>query len=380
MLAAHATGRDVAGACGREPGESPAPLAEIAIARTDIGSLRQSSLAPLASAVRTGEESRLMREIRGLYQLVRLARLTRALVRVARPLGPAGIVHANDFDTLPAGFLLARAWGARLVYDAHELYLHVDPRPPFLHRETVRLVQRLLGRAADAVVTVSDPIAEELERTLRLRRRPLVVLNCPELVAIPEVARPQGGPLRVIYQATVGTDRFPEDVLDAVAEVTGVEATLRIAGADAESLRRAAASRGIEDRVVVADPVDPGEIVRVLAGFDVGLVIDRPLRLNGTWALPNKLFEYFAAGLAVVVPALPTMSRLVEEREVGLTFKPGSPQSLAQALRTLAADRSMLDRLQARASAAARDDLNAERQQAKTVALWEELSPLEGAM
>ena len=179
VLAALGAGRDVLGACGQTEGDQPASLAPIRIERTGTGALKQS-LRPLADAARA-HDSRLMLEVRGLYQLLRLGRLPVRLIQAARRLGPAEIVHANDFDTLPAASLLARMWGAKLVYDAHELYVDVEQRPPVVHRAVVRQAERILARAADGVITVSEPIAEELARTMRLRRRPLVVLNCADV-------------------------------------------------------------------------------------------------------------------------------------------------------------------------------------------------------
>jgi glycosyltransferase involved in cell wall biosynthesis len=236
----------------------------------------------------------------------------------------------------------------------------------------VRRIERFLARRADAVITVSDPIADELVRTLGLRSRPTLVRNCAELRVV-AAKDPAPGPLRVIYQASFGVARFPEDVLDAAAGTQDVEFTLRIAGLDPAALREAVAARGLESCVHIAEAVQPAELVAALDDFDVGLVIDRPITLNVAYALPNKLFEYLMAGLAVVVPALPAMGRLVEEREVGLTFEPGSPKSLADSLQRLADDRALLSRLQERAAAAAHDDLNAEHELAKTVALWEGL-------
>ena len=46
------------------------------------------------------------------------------------------------------------------------------------------------------------------------------------------------------------------------------------------------------------------------------------------------------AGLAVVVPNLRTMGAFVEREGVGLVFEAGRPESLAETLTRLAADRS----------------------------------------
>jgi len=53
---------------------------------------------------------------------------------------------------------------------------------------------------------------------------------------------------------------------------------------------------------------------------------------NHRLALPNKLFEYLAADLPVVVSDLPEMRRLVTERGVGWVTDPGDPADIARVL------------------------------------------------
>jgi glycosyltransferase involved in cell wall biosynthesis len=365
-----AAGWDVLGACDISGGEEPARLDNIHIARVVTGRLRPS-LRPLGNAARA-RDARWSLELRGLYQLLRFVRRTYGLVHAAKELGRVDIVHANDFDTLATGWLLARRWGAKLVYDSHELYVHKEPRPPAIYNTFVKLSERFLARAADAVITVSEPIADELLRTLKLRTRPVVVMNCPDLQEIPRTTH-RSGPLRVVYQASAGVARFPEDVLDALAQISNVEVTFRIAGLDPDELRRKIHARELVDRAFVSDPVAPDQLIRALAGFDVGLVIDRPLTKNVAFALPNKLFEYLMAGLAVVVPGLPSMKELVANRAVGLAFEPGSAASLGHALQHIADDPPLLQSFQDRARTEARNDLNAGRQMLKVAQAWQEL-------
>ena len=113
--------------------------------------------------------------------------------------------------------------------------------------------------------------------------------------------------------------------------------------------------RGVE----VSAPVGADELVSALAPFDIGLVIDRPATRNAELALPNKLFEYFMAGLAVVVPEAPEMSSLVEREGVGVVYGAGEIGAVAA---ELAADRSRVDAMRRRARALAEASLNAEAQ------------------
>lgn len=364
-LTAREAGFTVAGVCGSRPGEEPVALDGVEITRVPYGRV---SAGLRTTAVGAGTSSTFGRELRGLFRIARLAMLTLKLARAARR-ADADVIHAHDFETLPAASMLRRRLGARLVYDAHELYADEEPGMPRVYRALVRSLERRLARRSDAVVTVSDPIAAELERFLRLPRRPRVVLNCPFRTKV-EPAPRGNGPLRAIYQGATGPGRPVGDLLRAAERAAGAEITIRLVNADLAELRREATASGVDDRVEITDPVPPDRLVEALAGFHVGLVINRPLTRNDELVLPNKLFEYLMAGLAVVVPRLPGLAPLVESEGVGLTYEPGRPDELAAALNRLAAEPETLEVFRRRAQVAAHERFSAEAQSGALLAAW----------
>jgi glycosyltransferase involved in cell wall biosynthesis len=369
--AAQSRGWEVVGLTGTFPiDDEPAELAGVPVTRLSRGRrtdrLRRTAVGALASS---RERGLLARELRGLYQLLRLASQTVLLVRAGRPLGRFDIVHANDLDTLAAGWALALRSRARLIYDAHELYTESEPDPPRVHRAVLALLERVLAKRSTAVVTVSDDIADELVSRRRLPTRPTVVLNCPERVDGVVVAQHEP-PLRAIYQAGAGSGRRLEDLFEAAAASDGVHTTLRVTRVDLADLRNEVTRQGLDERVTIADPVSPEHLVEELAAFDVGIVIDRPVALNNALGFPNKLFEYLMAGLAVVVPNLPTMGAFVEREKLGLVFEAGRPESLAEVLTQLAAHRQQLFAFRERARAAALERYNAEVQGEVLAEVW----------
>lgn len=354
-LAARERGYEVLGLCGQVSGETPVPLDGVRVLR--VGGPSRIDPRWVGGVAGRPREGHVQRELRALLRLARLLVRAARLRWVGRTLR-VGVVHANDLDTLPAGFLLARRSGARLVYDAHELYSEFESPAPRIAGRLMRLLEGSLARRADTVVTVSDGMALELQARLRLREPPLVVLNAPRRAEAPP-PRAAGGPLRVVYQGGLGPGRSLEDLLDA-ARADGVELTIRIRMADPSTLRAEVERRGLAERVRVADPVPPDAVLEALSEFEVGVIVDRALTRNSELSLPNKLFEYLMAGLAVVAPHLETIGPLLEGERVGVTYDPSDPDGLASALERLAADRESVAELQGRARQLAHDRLNAE--------------------
>src|SRR5207253_3318967 len=193
---------------------------------------------------------------------------------------------------------------------------------PRLSTAVAGRLERALARRAAVVTTVSEPIARELKDRLRLAAIPRVIFNCPDEVE-PPPARNGAGPLRAVYQGAMGASRPLDDILVAATRAPSVHFTIRVAGADIETLRARASELGVADRVDVVEPVEPTELVAALAGEHVGLIINRPLSRNDQLVFPNKLFEYLMAGPAVVAPRLPGVTPLLDEERVGATVTAG---------------------------------------------------------
>jgi glycosyltransferase involved in cell wall biosynthesis len=369
QLAAARQSWDTVGLCARLSGHEPLPVEGVVIER--VG---HPTMAPRLRRIGFDgfrQMTPVERELRGIVRLVRLARLTFDLRRAAHALGRFDIVHANELETLPVGWLIARRLGARLVYDAHEIYASSEPDHPRIFTAVTSVLEAALARRATAVTTVSTPIAEELRSRLKLQATPSVILNCPDESEQP-AERNGAAPLRAVYQGAMGVSRPLGDIFAAAAAAPSVHFTIRVAGADLGSLRRRAADLGIAGRVKIAEPVEPTKLVEALAGEHVGLIINRPVSRNDELVFPNKLFEYLMAGLAVVAPRLPGMTPLLEEEQVGATFVAGDPVALGETLEQLAAQPDRVAAMRKRARRLARGRYNARVQAELLRAVWDD--------
>lgn len=349
-------GYEVTALCALPDGVAPQPLPGIRSLAVRGGISTRSMRA--ATAARRVAAAR---ELRGVWRIGRQLVFAAAVRRA--PLEDADVIHAHDLETLAAGLALTRQRRSRLVYDAHELYADFEPHPPLLYLAWCRALETRAARSADAVLTVSPAIARVLEQ--RYQVRPVVVLNIPDVR--PRPPGEPGSPPRAIYQGILSCDRGLETLVEAAALVPEVEVHLRGYGPLEDHLRQRAAATGAR----LLSPVRPDELVSSLEPYDIGVVPYPPISTNNELALPNKLFEYFAAGLAVVVSDLPELSRVVDETGAGLTFAPGDVAALADALRRLARP-ERLGAARSAAHAAASGPYSSEAQREVIEAVYEE--------
>ncbi|WID98751.1 glycosyltransferase [Bosea vestrisii] len=269
----------------------------------------------------------------------------RALLALASP-RRRDIWLANDWQMLPIALELARRQGSIVVYDTHELASNEysdNPRWRLLHRPLVMAVEGACIGDAALVTCVSAGIAAELQREYTLATTPTVIRNIPAMTRVG--SRPTGRPVRVLYHGVVSPGRGLEACIRSVPQWRdGYTLTIRgPAQPDyREVLEREILAAGVADRVTLAEPVPVTELVREAAAFDIGLFCLPGSSLQNRLALPNKLFEYTMAGLALCVSALPEMATMVREHELGVLIEGDTPEAVAAAINSL--DATALDR------------------------------------
>lgn len=109
-------------------------------------------------------------------------------------------------------------------------------------------------------------------------------------------------------------------------------------GKEKTPLRQSAARLQLEN-VRFLPAVPKSEMATMLAGADAGLAILKPLKGYKT-TYPNKVFDYMAAGLPVILAIDGVIREVVEQAGAGVFVPPGDPQQLGDAIRDLAERRT----------------------------------------
>jgi glycosyltransferase involved in cell wall biosynthesis len=205
-------------------------------------------------------------------------------------------------------------------------------------------------RTANAVLTVSEPIADALQSRYSLAERPTVVLNMPVLrdeaatgASVRDRAGvPDGTPL-IVYSGSMSRARGLESLVEAMGHVPNAWLALVTVPfphpMTAELIKRAD-DTGAGGRVVALPPVVQDELLSFLSGADVGVHPMPGGSPNHDMALPNKLFEYLHAGVTLAVADAKLMASFVQEHGLGQVFRSLDAGDTARALRAALAQRA----------------------------------------
>jgi glycogen(starch) synthase len=273
---------------------------------------------------------------------------------------------------LPLAARLAREGGGQYVYDTHELAVHEyseNLRWRLVRRPFVKILEKEFIRGATHVSCVSCGIATRLRQLYQLQQTPLVVRNMPAYSGAN--FRPTGKNVRVLYHGIIAPQRGLEEAIDSFpAWRPDFSLTIRGIGAARYigSIQDRIDRLDLRSRVEILPPVPMTELVRAAMSFDVGIFALPGHSLHNSFALPNKLFEYMMAGLALCVSDLPEMRNIVETYKVGTLIERVRTDAIAAAINSM--DREGIDAFK-RNSLKAALELNWENESQKMIKAYD---------
>jgi glycosyltransferase involved in cell wall biosynthesis len=270
-------------------------------------------------------------------------------IRAARP----HLLIGRDLPLAPAVIRAARRHGLPVLLDMAENYpammqMIFDARrqrpADYLVRNpaAASAVERWCLRRLDGVLVVVEEMAARLERLGVSAGRITIVSNTPPVARAAAAPPPRApdAPLSLVYLGLLEVPRGILELVEAAAHLRarGIAARMTIVGdgRDAALFRARAAALGLgEDRVRFTGFVPRDRALHLVRDADVGIL---PHHANEMWntTIPNKLFDYMAAGLPVITSSAVPSARVVRQTGGGLVFPSGDAAALADAIARLA--------------------------------------------
>ena len=287
----------------------------------------------------------------------------RRILREARSFQPDFLYERYAFGN-SGGVSAAERLGLPLVLEVNApMVAELSATRGLTFPRLARRIERSILCRASRVCAVTSVLADMLVQLGVERQRILVTPNGVHLeqYASPDAAAArQALGLRDLERPLLGFVGYVRHwhrldlVLQALADpaLEGCHLALLGEGPAEADLRAQAGRLGLTDRVHFVGARPHGSIPGLLPAFDVALV-----PAINPYASPLKLFEYMAAGLAVVAPDQPNLREVLEHDQNALLVRPHHGGALLLALARLVNDAALRSRLghQARRSIEERD-------------------------
>ncbi len=256
------------------------------------------------------------------------------------------IIHDNQ--TLAYGILLMKAFEIPIVATVHHP-LPIDKKTDLAYLHSVQdrlwrimfypfMMQRIVTKRMDRIITVSQSAAEETRGAFRIPQSKIrVVYNGIDIDMFRKLDNEKKEPGRLIVVANT-QDRKKGIIylLRAVQELrerVDVKLTIVDRGAPDNKYTPELVSRyGLDDRVTFTGRVDVEDLVRLYARAEVAIV---PSLYEG-FSIPAA--EAMACGLPVVATTAGALPEVVENGKTGILVPPRDPNALAEAIKRLLDD------------------------------------------
>lgn len=237
------------------------------------------------------------------------------------------IIHCNDIGMLPVGVFIKffGKRGIKVIYDAHEYQTAL----PYISKTESKLraiAEKVLLRFADAMITVSNEIAEEYVKNYGIKK-PALVLNCPpyreprKTNTFRQLFNIAADTPVFLYQGALVPSRGIEQILEAAEKASGGFAMVFMGYGILEGQIKEVASRN--KKVFLQPAVSGNELLEYTSSADYGFVILSNEHLNHNFALTNKFFEYIMGGVVPIGNSSYSATKVMEEFKIGVNISNG---------------------------------------------------------
>lgn len=244
-------------------------------------------------------------------------------------------IIANDIYTLPLATKV-QLYGTgrpKVYFDAHEYHPKEwsSLKWKLLYKRYVTYLCKEYIPKADSFSTVSRGLAREYKKLTGTK--PDIVTNAamyqnlsPAVVGSPTI--------ELVHHGNAIPERRIEDMIKMMEYLNNHILYLMLVPYDMTYYKKLQKIKHLNN-VVFLPPCKPEEICGVLNDFDIGVYILPPSNFNNINAMPNKIFDFIQARLALAVSPNPEMARMVKHYDLGVVAENYTPRAMAKAIGSL---------------------------------------------
>ena len=237
-------------------------------------------------------------------------------------------VNCHNLSSLPIGILFKLFSKSKVIYDTHEL--ETERNGWSKTRKTIaKLLEKSLIHKTDAVITVSDSIAQWYKNRYGLKKVH-VVKNVPyrqnnksqHSDGLRQKFDIQDDEILYIYQGGLGGKKGIEILLDVFSKVDEKKHIVFMGYGSLENTIKKYETNF--PNIHLQPAVKPQNILKFTGSCDIGIHLPENTCLSYFYSLPNKIFEYIASGIPSVVSDFPEMAKIVDQTGCGWKVAPNA--------------------------------------------------------
>jgi glycosyltransferase involved in cell wall biosynthesis len=277
------------------------------------------------------------------------------------------IVNDTPLGDSLSAWILARRSGAKLILDITDEWpdQFVVAFPPSFRRLILRLFSPLflfrkyIRRRADGISALCQDYFHSVQKEVPAPQSGawLTVYNGVDITAFRRILNDQAtfeglnlgakklkNELWVIYAGTLGNTYDIPTILEAaeLLEKRGSPVRFLIAG-DGPFFSVVKTFAGQHQALLThVGKLKPQDLIQVYKKCDVGLAAYGP---GSTVAMPDKAYDYLAAGLVVVTSLRGELAEWLNKRQCGILYQAGNAQSLANVLQDLVSKTDLIKKM-----------------------------------
>ena len=287
----------------------------------------------------------------------------------------ADLYIAHYLGALPAAIKSAARSQAPVIFDAEDF--HRGEKSYYVNQEkdVIEVENKLLPKVS-AITTASPLITQEYKKYYP-NQYFTTVINVFSKVYLQKPSNSYKKDLKLFwFSQYLGIGRGLEIFIEALNYLPNTSISLTILGNVKSEVYKKSLIKlsNYSDSLFFMDTVPSEKIFSIAAGFDVGLAGEISNFKNKELCLSNKIFTYLLAGNCILASDMQGQREFMDQHpSIGFTYKSEDAKDLAEKIKLLYHDRSLLETCKKAASKLAEEKMNWETESIQWVRLVERL-------
>jgi len=290
------------------------------------------------------------------------------------------VLHVHDIRVAQAVHIVNRKFNYPVVLDMHEnrpeimkLYKFVKTFPGniLINLTKWKKKEEKFVRLADKVVVVTEEAKQELIERTKIESSKVISLPNTPLQSFYEgfsteqvILDRYKDSFNLLYIGETGLRRGIENAIEAVALVRNTIPDIKLIlvgkSKDDTFLKNKVKELGIESNIDYQGWQNPSSFPSYISASNIGISpLIRNLHHDTTYA--NKIFQYMAFGLPIIVSDCPAQANVAIDNNVGLVHRADDSKDFAYKIIELYENKEMYNTMQKNASSLIHDSYNWEK-------------------